>query len=112
MRVLGGLLVVVLLVGGYIGIESSWISNTRQTVTCTVNGKDHSVASDSSPVYRVYTDECDVLDIKDNGFTGTFNSASIYGKIQTGKKYTFVTVGQRIPFLSLFPDIIEVQAAN
>lgn len=96
-----------------IGGASLYAKTSSQKVsTCTVTSKDHTIAVKSgstTPVYRVYTDECDVLNIEDNPFFGIYNSASIYGKIKEGHTYQIKTVGWRIPFLSQFPDILEAK---
>jgi cytosine/adenosine deaminase-related metal-dependent hydrolase len=39
---------------------------------------------------------------------GKFNSSDIYGSIEVGKKYTFVIVGERSGFLSMYPNIVKV----
>jgi hypothetical protein len=58
----------------------------------------------------IFTSNCDVLEVKDNILAGEFNSASIFGQIQTGHTYTFETRGQRIPlpFQHIFPSITKV----
>lgn len=115
MKAFGILLVAAVAIVGYFLVETGYANNTRQTMTCSVTDKDHTIAANSSgstPVYRVYTSDCDVLGIGDNAFTGTFDSASIYGKILPGHRYTFVTVGYRIPIFSSFPNIIQAQEVS
>jgi hypothetical protein len=86
------------------------MTGSHQTITCTVTDKDHTIkasSSGSTPVYRVYTNECDVLEVTDDIFLGVFNSASVYGRIQPGHTYKFETVGWRMPIFSTFPDIVS-----
>ena|SRR5688500_5299178 len=93
----------VLCCGGYY-----WGSET--TVTCTVDDKDRS-SSQSGSVYRVYTD-CGVFEVQDAALRDQFASADLYADIQLGTTYEFTTIGWRVPFLSMFPNIIEVTPAD
>lgn len=107
-KIFGFFAVVAIAMTAIVGFGVYRLTAGRQTVTCTVTDKDHTIASDKSgshPVYRVYTTDCDVLNVEDNFFLGVFNSASIYGRIQPGHTYKFDTVGWRVPILSQFPDI-------
>ena len=102
----------VALIGGVVSINVGIVSSSKEVRTCTVTSKDHSVDKSGSGVYRIYTDQCDVLSVEDSLFTGTYNSASIYGQIREGHTYQFTTVGTRNPFFSLFPHITAVKEAN
>jgi hypothetical protein len=98
---------VVVALGGTIALWSS----SGQDRVCTVTDKDRtSVVRDGSvsSQMRVYTEECDVLEVKDLPFW-VWDSASIYNKIQPGETYRFTTYGWRVPLLSGFPVITEVQ---
>lgn len=94
---------VALCCGGYY-----WGSET--TVTCTVDDKDRS-SSQSGSVYRVYTD-CGVFQVEDATARGQFASADLYADIENGATYEFTTIGWRVPFLSMFPNIIEATPAD
>ena len=54
----------------------------------------------------------EVFENTDNLFRWKFNSSDMYNKIQVGKKYSFVVVGKRIPFLSWYRNIIKVKEIN
>lgn len=90
------------------GLSLAYQNSTEQTRPCTVVDKDRTT-TDKGSTYRIYTKECDVLEITDNPFKGQYSSASLYAKIQPGHTYAFSTVGNRIPFLSQFPNIYEVR---
>jgi hypothetical protein len=81
------------------------------TQTCKVVDKDFAQASDgdggSHGVYRIATQQCGVLEVRDNLAHGKFNSADTYYSIQKGKTYEFTTTGYRIPLFSAFPGIIS-----
>jgi hypothetical protein len=80
-----------------------------ETQTCTVEDKDRST-SDGTSVYRVYTEDCGVLEVGDAMLRGNFNAADDYAAIEVGETYEFHTIGWRIPFLSQFPTIIEYES--
>lgn len=88
---------IVLCCGGYY-----WGSET--TSACTVEDKDRS-SSQNGSVYRVYTD-CGVFEVEDATLRGQFASADLYADIDEGTTYEFTTIGYRVPFLSMFPNII------
>lgn len=82
--------------------------NHTETKTCTITSKE-SVARDSEHEYRVYTEQCGTLSVKDSWLKMRFNSADVYGSIQEGKTYEVTTMGFRIPLISSFPNILEVR---
>lgn len=50
-----------------------------------------------------------VLRNEDSFLKGKFNSSDFYGKIEIGSSYRFTICGKRIPFLSMYPNIIEIE---
>lgn len=89
-----------------------------RTVSCTVIDKDRTTVttvsdgqSSSRSDMRIYTEQCDVLQVADMLFIGQFDSASKYNAIQVDQTYEFTISGYRIPFLGTFPHIREVRAA-
>jgi hypothetical protein len=94
---------VVLCCGGYY-----W--GSEGTATCTVEDKDRS-SSQTGSVYRVYTD-CGVFEVEDAMARGQFASADLYADIEPGSTYEFTTIGYRVPFLSMFPNIIAATEAD
>lgn len=85
--------------------------------TCTVEDKDRGtrVTTDSdgnttsSTEYRVYTTECGVLHVEDSLLDWTWSSSDTYAAMKVGKTYEVKTRGFRIPFLSMFPNVTEVE---
>jgi hypothetical protein len=81
-------------------------------MTCTVEEKDRAKNSSGSSDMRLYTEECGVLQVGDAALRGHFDSADDYAAINVGETYEFTTVGWRVPFLSMFPTVIEVRDAK
>lgn len=86
------------------------ISGTEAEVTATVKDKER--INDCSgetceSYYLVFTDE-GTFKNSDSLVYGKFNSSDIQGMLEPGQTYTFMTVGFRVPFMSMYPNIIEV----
>ena len=68
---------------------------------------------DKDSVYLIYTKthdgEVEVLCIEDTLVHGRWNSSDLYAQIQVGKTYRFTVCGSRIPFLSMYPNILEAE---
>lgn len=101
--VLLGLLGVVV---GYGGLSASWYS-TKNEARCTVQSKT-ATSTKQGTDYRVFTEQCGVMQIQDDVLLSRFNSADEYGKLREGTDYTFKTVGWRNGFFSMFPNVVEV----
>lgn len=83
-----------------------------RTMTCTVTDKDRTtkvVDGNSSSDARVYTSDCGTLSVGDSWLSWTFSSADTYAEIEEGETYEFTTRGFRVPFFSMFPNIVEVE---
>lgn len=102
----------VLLFAGTIALNIAHLTTPNEAVRCVVTEKDRTTNSDGASDMRVYTDNCGVLSVGDNLFTGTFNSADIYGSIEVGGTYNFELRGFRIPLFSMFPLITEVERVS
>lgn len=94
-----------------IGLYVYSVSHT-DTVTCTVTDKDRTQNSEGGSDMRVYTSDCGTLRVADSLLDGTWSSSDTYSSIEPGSAYTFNTRGIRVPFLSMFPNIVGVEAAN
>ena len=84
-----------------------------RAVTCTVTGKDRSLSvvdGQSRSSMRVYTQQCDVLQVQDKFLRGKFQSASTWGVIEVGRTYEFQVVGVR--WFNTFPTILEARELN
>lgn len=85
--------------------------NRYEMADCTVADKESVINNDSNE-YRVYTDECGVLSVKDSLFATRWDSADVYNRIETGETYDFYVQGGRYPFLSMFPNVLEMEIAS
>lgn len=106
-----GLLVAVLVVIGVVfGIRNA--THVETLHDCKVTDKDRTSVSDgnggSKSDARVYTDSCGVVRVGDSLLSWTFSSSDTYAEIEVGKTYDFKTRGYRVPFLSMFPNVVEV----
>jgi hypothetical protein len=57
----------------------------------------------------VFTEEGEVFENSDTFFYQKWNSSDIYGKLTVGNKYKATVYGWRIPFLSNYRNIIEIE---
>lgn len=91
-------------------IGTAVVSSTKTGVSagCVVNDKDRTKDSNGNSDMRVYTDNCGTFSVSDSILDGTFSSADTFSKIKVGKTYDFDTRGVRVPVLSMFPNIVEV----
>lgn len=101
-RAVAATTVVAALSGGLVACDANGFN--AQVMTCTVNDKDRSTDSEGKSIYRVYTDECDVLEVSDT--IASPDSASRFNKIKVGQRYRFETRGTRRAWASTFPNII------
>lgn len=99
----GTVLLAVLAVGAWV-----FVDNHTQHPICTVTEKDRTKNSDGSSDARIYTDDCGVLEVSDSLLAWHWSSGDTYAAIKPGNTYKFETRGYRVPFLSLFPNIVEV----
>ena len=77
-------------------------------VTCTVTDKDRTTTREGASDMRLYTEDCGTLSVSDSLLDGHFSSADTYASIEPGNTYDFTTRGFRIPLLSMFPNVVEV----
>lgn len=102
----GRVLLLLLLIAGLFGF-SAWSEHANETTrVCTVTGKDRTSNSDGGSDARIYTEECDTLQVADLFWRGQYNSSTIYGEFQVGRTYEVTTVGWRRPPLSMFPRVL------
>lgn len=96
------LLLVMLCFGG-----CSAYYNARETFTATVK-KTERINSAKSSYYLVFTDRGEFCN-SDDLLLGKFDSSSLYGRLEAGKQFEFEVVGWRVPFLSMYPNIVTAQ---
>ncbi len=90
-------------------IPCAFTYGTRDSVTATVKKTEAVVTGSGSStkrIYLVFTDK-ETLCNKDSLMYLKFNSSDIYGEIQPGATYRFNVYGWRIPFLSMYRNIIS-----
>lgn len=100
-----GLLVLLLLVGQPVLYHGS-----SESVTVTVTEKERIVTSSgesTSSKYLVFTDG-EVFENTDAITFGKWNSSDVQGKLEKGKTYNVKVAGWRVPFMSMYRNIIKV----
>lgn len=63
-----------------------------------------------SSKYLVFTEEGDVYENTDSWFRLKFNSSTVQGQFDEGESYNCDTYGWRVPFFSMYPNIIACTA--
>lgn len=94
--------IILIIMLGYYALEYG----NEQHFMVTVN-KTERTTEESSSYYLVFTDK-GVFQISDQVFKWKFNSSDIYGSIKADSTYEIITTGYRVPFLSMYPNIIKV----
>ena len=95
------------LLGGAVGSVAAASHETTQT--CTVESKDRAAGADGKSQMRVYTADCGVFEVTDSLLKMRFDAADRYAAMLPGHRYQLTTVGFRVPFLSLFPNVIDAR---
>jgi len=90
-----------------IGFNINWYYS-QTVITITVENKDIK-AGDESSKFLIWTKENEVLENTDSFLFGKFNSSDLYGKIEVGKTYKVLVAGWRIPFWSMYRNIIRFE---
>jgi hypothetical protein len=75
---------------------------STEVITITVEDKERVENN-----YLVWTKEGEVFEISDSLAYMRFNSSDFYGEIEVGETYNVLVSGWRIPFLSMYRNIIE-----
>lgn len=110
----GILIAVILCFAVVVGISVAInFNDTEYTVTVTDKER---VVQNKSSYYLVFTEDKNgnVLVFKndDEPLRGKFDSSNIQGELEIGSTYDIVVVGYRVPFLSMYQNIIEVRSAK
>ena len=102
--------VVILL--GVVGVASctSSLHFNDTEVIATVTDKE-SVNSKDNHTYLIFTDK-GTFQNEDSLFRGKFDSSDWFGKIKKGETYKFTVIGWRVPFLSLYKNIIKFEKVD
>jgi len=105
-----GIIVIILILFAIIfaiGFNINWY-NSQEIVTITVENKDIKAGNKSSK-YLIWTKENEVFENVDSFLFGKFNSSDLYGQIEVGKTYKVLVAGFRIPFWSMYRNIIRFE---
>ncbi|MFA5376067.1 MAG: hypothetical protein WC455_10010 [Dehalococcoidia bacterium] len=97
---------IILAVVAILAIAIGFPLMTSETVTITVTDKERVVDSGDSK-YLVFT-ETEVFENTDCLALGKFNSSDVYGQLEIGETYQVQVYGWRIPFLSMYRNIVKV----
>jgi hypothetical protein len=89
-----------------IGLDFYSVYGTKETVTIAVTDKAIKRYNESDK-YIIYTDN-ETFEITDQFLLGRFNSSDDYGRLKVGETYTVTVNGWRVPFLSWYRNIIEI----
>ncbi len=109
---------VVLLIIALIGCI--WFSVARNfndtTYTITITDKERVTSSSSKQIiskYIIFGDDEDgnslVFENSDTWLRGKWDSSNLQGKLKEGKTYEITVVGYRIPFLSMYQNILKAE---
>lgn len=79
---------------------------TSDNVTITVTDKEYIVKTDSSK-YLIFT-ETETFENIDCFVKFKFNSSDVYGELKIGETYNVDVYGFRVPFLSMYRNIVRV----
>lgn len=101
------LLVLVLVLGAGCGAVKA---AHRVDKTITVDSKER-VVSGKSGRYLVFTEGSGTYEVTDSLWAGRWDSSDVYGQIEEGVTYDVTVQGYRVPFFSMYPNIIEIEEA-
>lgn len=96
---------IAMLVAAVFGLAITAALHTDYNKTFTVTGKE-TVTSNKSSKYLVFTDST-TMEVTDSLVKWRFDSSGVYGKIRIGATYNADLQGYRIPFFSMYQNIIN-----
>ena len=106
------IIIVVLAIAVIVSVFTSF-NDTEYVVT--VTDKERVVDGESSS-YLVFTEDEQgnvmVFENTDNLLRWKFDSSNIQGQLKVGNTYRITVVGYRVPFLSMYQNIIEIEGAT
>jgi hypothetical protein len=101
------IILIILFVIGF-GTYGAIYYNSAETITITVVDKERVLTGDASK-YLVFTED-EVFENTDELLFLKFNSSDIYRDLDPGQTYNVVVVGWRVPFLSMYRNIIAISS--
>lgn len=84
---------------------------TEEILTITVTDKERIVESNgesTSSKYLIFTTE-ETFENTDLLFKAKFNSSDLQGKLMEDSTYTVEVIGWRVPFLSMYRNIVNIE---
>lgn len=85
---------------------------TEEIVTVTVSEKERITSGSGSGItskYLVWTEEGETFELTDSLLRGHFSASDLYGRLDEGVTYRAVVYGWRIPFLSTYRNVVELE---
>lgn len=80
---------------------------SAEQVTITIQEKDR-ISEGETSRYLVWTYEDEVFENTDSLFFWKFNSSDVYGELLPEQEYCVLAAGWRVPFLSMYRNIIRL----
>jgi len=100
-----GLLIAVVIGLLFFGVA---YKNSDGPATFTVKSKERVAGGDSSH-YLIWTHEGEVFQVDDTIWFGRWDSSDLYGQLEVDQKYSGTVAGWRVPILSWYRNILEVE---
>lgn len=104
------IIAVVALIAVAVFIAAKSFNDTEYVVTVTDKER---IVNDESSKYLVFAEDeygnSIVFENTDAVLRGKWNSSDIQGQLKEGHTYTVTVVGFRVPFLSMYQNIIEIE---
>ena len=105
------IVVILVLSIGYEAIFS--FNDTEYTITVTDKERIYKGSGDTSSKYLVFGDDENgnslVFENTDCFIRGKWNSSNIQGQLKEGNTYKITAVGYRVPFFSMYQNIIKIE---
>lgn len=92
-------------VGGCAGFQYA----TETTLNTVVTDKSSVNYHGSSTKFLVFTESGETFKVDDTLAYFRWNSADVYGNLKVGHKYKFKVTGWRLPFFSVYRNIVGVE---
>jgi len=99
-------IIVLLLALVWIGITC--YRSTSEDVTITIKSKERVTGRGGDDSYYLVWTHGETLCVKDSLSFTTWNASDTYGQLEIGKTYKVKVAGWRIPFFSMYRNVVEV----
>lgn len=104
----GGIILLILLFGVMCGMEHS----NRERTTIEVQEKEFVVHGDDVHHYLIWATDGRVFSLDDSLVEGQWDTSTLYGRMHEGHCYNIEVYGWRVPFLSWYQNISDIQEVN